>query len=621
MATLIPSRNSCLPRMTTGERIFSRRLEQKLEDDYLIWYDVPVGAKQSRPDFTIFHPGRGILVLELKDWKLETLQSIDKNTAVLLTNRGLVNERNPIFQARSYAIEINMALEKDPQLIRAEHQPHAGKVLMPWGYGAVLTKITRKQFDESGLGETMPDGLTICSDEISETVDAEEFQQRLWHMFLRAFPCKVTLPQIDRVRWHLFPEIRVIASNGQFGLFKQADTAPDRTLQIPDLIKVMDWQQEQLARSLGDGHRVIHGVAGSGKTMILGYRCIHLARALHKPTLVLCFNRTLAARLEQVVAEHGLQEKVSVRSFHRWCRDMLIAYHIELPAVGEDFSAELVRRVTGAVERNLIPRAQYGAVLIDEGHDFEPDWYRIVVQMVDPSTSSLLVLYDDAQNIYGGGKSRLGFTWKSVGIEASGRRTTILKINYRNTLEILSVARAFAGSLLDAKAIENDLMPLVSPESAGRRGAFPELLRVEGNAAEMRLLIERIRDEMAHGRRLSDMAVLFRSNWHGKEIEKQLNQAKIKTRLANDVGKSQLFDHEDAIKIISMHSSKGLEFAVVFIPHLGQMPGNNEQESEGRLLYVAMTRATERLVLLHHSDSAFTHRISTAIEELQREAA
>ena len=35
----------------------------------------------------------------------------------------------------------------------------------------------------------------------------------------------------------------------------------------------------ELARSLGDGHRVIHGVAGSGKTMILGYRAEYLAKA------------------------------------------------------------------------------------------------------------------------------------------------------------------------------------------------------------------------------------------------------------------------------------------------------------------------------------------------------
>jgi superfamily I DNA and RNA helicase len=30
---------------------------------------------------------------------------------------------------------------------------------------------------------------------------------------------------------------------------------------------------------MGEGHRVIHGVAGSGKTMILGYRAQHLAQA------------------------------------------------------------------------------------------------------------------------------------------------------------------------------------------------------------------------------------------------------------------------------------------------------------------------------------------------------
>ncbi len=30
---------------------------------------------------------------------------------------------------------------------------------------------------------------------------------------------------------------------------------------------------------MGEGHRVIHGVAGSGKTMILGYRAQVLAQA------------------------------------------------------------------------------------------------------------------------------------------------------------------------------------------------------------------------------------------------------------------------------------------------------------------------------------------------------
>ncbi len=80
MATLIPARSTCQSRMTGGERRFAQRLEEKLEDDYLVWYDVPVGTKQRRPDFVILHPRRGLLVLEVKDWKLDTLHDIDRRS-------------------------------------------------------------------------------------------------------------------------------------------------------------------------------------------------------------------------------------------------------------------------------------------------------------------------------------------------------------------------------------------------------------------------------------------------------------------------------------------------------------------------------------------------------------
>lgn len=55
--------------MTQGERRTAERLEQKLDDDYLVWYDVPVGPKHSHPDFVVLHPRRGLLILEVKDWR------------------------------------------------------------------------------------------------------------------------------------------------------------------------------------------------------------------------------------------------------------------------------------------------------------------------------------------------------------------------------------------------------------------------------------------------------------------------------------------------------------------------------------------------------------------------
>ncbi|WP_267223847.1 3'-5' exonuclease [Dyella silvae] len=618
MAKLIPSRNSCLSRMTSGEKRLSERLEQKLEDDYLLWYDVPVGPKQRHPDFIVFHPRRGLLVLEVKDWKPGTIQHADPTLFTLLTNTSSVKQPNPLMQARDYATEIYKVLQRDPALRFPSGHTHEGKLIMPWGYGVVLANISRKQFEAGELEKVIPAHLVICQDEMYESVEPEAFQERLWAMFPWIFPQALTLPQIDRVRWHLFPEIRVEAGDGQFGLFASSDKAKVTKVEVPDLIKVMDAQQELLARSLGDEHRIIHGVAGSGKTMILGFRAMELARALSKPILVLCYNKTLAARLDQLMGERGLSDKVQVYNFHKWCRSMLTAYHVPLPPDGPHFAEELPPAVIAGVDHGQIPRFQYGAVLIDEGHDFEPDWYKLIVQMIDPNTNSLLVLYDDAQNIYGQA-NRKKLSWKSLGVQAQGR-TTILKLNYRNTLEILSVARAFANELLLERSEDEDSVPLIAPESAGRRGALPELIRVERQEDQLPAILQRLRDERDNGRPLSDMSVIFRNSWEGEKLHEALQRDGIPSRLAEGNGKTSLFVVDDTVKLVTMHSSKGLEFPLVIIPGLGSLPkpGKNEAD-EARLLYVAMTRATERLVLIHHEDSIFSQRIRHSINDVQEQ--
>ena len=612
MARFFPARSSC-HFDTRGEKRFADRLEEKLEDDYLCWYNVPIGPKQRQPDFVVLHPSRGILGLEVKDWRLETIQSMDRHKAQLIVGEQLKSVDNPLLQARVCALEVVTTLQRDPALLH-QSGPHTGKLLLPWGQGVVLTAITRKQFEQTDLGEVLNPQLVICQDEMTETVEAEAFQQRLWDMFLHSFPCQLGLPQIDRVRYHLFPEVRVSANNGQFGLFA-ADEAP-----IPSLIKVMDLQQEQLARSLGEGHRIIHGAAGSGKTMILGYRCSHLAATSSKPILVLCYNSSLAGRLAQVMEERGLGDRVCVRNFHAWCREMLVSFHAGLPdeSLGYDQKmAAMVENTIAGVDQGLIPRGQYSAVLIDEGHDFQPDWFRLVVQMVDPETNALLVLYDDAQSIYqqpGQRKAGLNFSFASVGIQAQGR-TTILRLNYRNTIEVLSVARAFASELLDDRAAAEDGVPMITPQSAGRRGAFPELICCESDWQERDLVISRIRDEQANGRALSDMAIIYREKKHASRMELALAEAGIPyTSASSTKGRKQLYGSEDTVKIVSMHSSKGLEFGLVLIPGLDDMPNRHGEEAdEARLLYVAMTRAIDRLVMSHQKPNDFTRRIQNAI--------
>ena len=595
MATLIPAIGTCASRMTSGERRLAERLEQKLEDDYLLWYDVPVGPKQTHPDFVVIHPRRGMLILETKDWRLDTIRRATRQMWEIVPDGHLKVVINPLAQARHCAIQVVNALERDPQLVQASGA-HQGKLAFPWGHGVVLTRITRKQFDAAGLGDAIEPHYVICQDEMLEHADPEEFQQRLWNMFPHAFGGVMSLPQLDHVRWNMFPEVRV---QTQGALFDDSDADAE----LPSIMRVMDLQQEQLARSLGDGHRVIHGVAGSGKTMILGYRAEYLAKACtptSKPILILCFNEPLGVKLASVMEAKGLSDTVHVRHFHKWCRDQLKAYNL-LPTEKMGTSQlmeEFVQRVIRGVDQKHIPSGQYQAILIDEGHDFAPEWLKLVTQMVDPTTNSLLLLYDDAQSIYERRTSRDGskqFSFKSVGVQAQGR-TTILKINYRNTKQILQTANLIAADLLTADDRDDDGIPLVKPISCGRDGQAPTIIKLPSLREEAFAIADHLASAHKEGHAWGDMAILC-ADWKTMELcADALHQRKLPFNLRKRSGEYN--PAADAIQVMTMKVSKGLEFPVVALPGVGHMPAAGEDEKEAaRVFYVAATRATQRLVI------------------------
>ena len=612
MATLIPAIGSSAFD-STGERRLAERLEQKLDADYLLWHNVPVGPKQTYPDFVVLHPRRGLLVLETKDWHLDTIRNVTRQYWEILDSNGRPKPvKNPLEQARHCAIQVVNALERDPQLVQAEG-PHKGKLAFPWGHGVVFTRITRKEFETSGLAETIDPHYVICQDEMLEHADPEEFQQRLWNMFAHRFGGAITLPQLDRVRWIMFPQVRV---QTQGALFDDNDA----DAQLPDIMRVMDLQQEQLARSLGDGHRVIHGVAGSGKTMVLGYRAEYLARAhaAGKPVLVLCYNEPLAVKLAATMAAKGLSDRVHCVHFHKWARAQLVAYGQALPAnnLSQDaFFADMVQRVITGVDRGHIPTGQYLAVLIDEGHDFAPEWLKLVTQMVDPTTNSLLVLYDDAQSIYERGRKK-NFSFKSVGIQAQGR-TTILKINYRNTRQILQTANAIAGDLLTAEDRDDDGIPLVKPVSCGRDGPEPIVINLPTLPEQAAKIAELLQGAHADGFAWGDMAVLCRDTKARDLCASTL--AKRGVPVQNRIGPGDYDPLANSVKVMTMKVSKGLEFPVVAIPGVERMNAEANEPGEGaqalseadtqarreaaRVLYVAATRATQRLLLTVSGDS------------------
>lgn len=624
MAELIPSLNSCLSKMTSGEKRFARRLESLLEDDYLCWFDIPLGGKRRYPDFVVLHPSRGILFLEVKDWKRSTLKRLSHTQADLITPSGLKTVCNPIEQARQCSYQVLQVLERDPQLQQLAGN-HKGKLCLPYGYGVVLTNITRKQINDAIPDEhrdtLLPSHLLICKDEMTESAEAEEFQERLWGMFNYQFGNKLTLPQIDRIRWHLFPEIRIDASQvdlfsceGEGGDLASDGKSSDLESTMPDIVKIMDIQQEQLARSMGDGHRVVHGVAGSGKTLILGYRCLHLAQALNKPILVLCFNITLAARLRSFIAERGITDKVQIYHFHDWCGEQLRTYHVDTIKSDAPVWERQVSSVIQAVEKGDIPKGQYGALLIDEGHDFEAEWLTLVAQMVDPDTNSLLLLYDDAQSIYKR-RSSLKFSLTSVGIQAQGR-TTILRLNYRNTREILDFAYRFA-KVYFTESNDSEI-PLIEPMAAGKSGVAPVVKSFECLDTEIAYIIRCIEHWHERGKAWRDIAILYPGGSAGKYVAAALKQKAIPhSWLATSQYKKKYDPDADRISVMPIPSSKGLEFDTVIIldgSFISKKEKDETLEDDIRRMYVGLTRAREQLMVSYHRDNEISQSFCEIIK-------
>ena len=662
-------------RCNAGERRVLHQLKRCLEDDYLIWHDVPIGPRARQPDFVILSPRWGVLLLEVKDWRRHTLGPATRDAVRLRTPRGMVTVAHPLRQARDYAFELVRLMEQDPALVHT-HGAFAGRLLFPYGWGVVLASLRRAEvMDDGGHSDfesLFPATRTLLRDELEETIDGASFQHRLWGMFTVSYPHTLTLPQRDRIRWHLFPELR-LAQQTAFD-FGAEDAAAQATAALPDLMQVMDLQQEQIARSLGEGHRVIHGAAGSGKTMILIYRAQLLAAAATpgKPILVLCFNRTLADRIEHQLRERGVDERVQVRTFHSWCQDLVRSYQLDLPRADEEargrfeacsfpaggespaagsrpapawtgrapdpsrigqrhsrlggalkgdaYFEALAAAVERAVDSGRVPGGQYQALLIDEAHDFEDAWLRIAARMVSPVTRSLLVLYDDAQSIYQTRRRRFNFS--NVGIEARGR-TSILRLNYRNTAEVLALAMHCAERLLhedSARVADEDAMPLVQPASAGRRGPLPVLIEAVNAFEEARLVSERIRAALDDGVPAGRIAVLCRARSLMRPLEQALQRQRVALQSMNALAFRHFDWAEDSVKLLTLHSAKGLEFSHVFVAGLQALPLEGESADEAlRLLYVGMTRATAELVLSAHGDSSVVRQVRQALAAVTRQ--
>jgi len=245
------------------------------------------------------------------------------------------------------------------------------------------------------------------------------------------------------------------------------------------------------------------------------------------------------------------------------------------------------------------PAHPYDDIIVDEAQDLTPVDLRVIQQLVK-ADGSMMILADAAQTLY----SR-GFSWKQAGLQARGRTATLRK-NFRNTRQVAEAA----AYLLAQNTLMRSANEYVDPEWTQRQGPSPIIMKATTPFGQIELVRDHILD-LVGGQdfRLSDFAVLCPTNQLCEQCQRELEQSGLRTVLHKDSDFNLL---EERIKVLTIHSAKGLEFPVVFLVGLihGTLPSTmglqHIEAEEAQLLieqqrtlcYVGMTRAAEALYLL-----------------------
>ena len=568
-----------------------------LDDEVTVWYEPPFDPDGDRPDFVVLDPSLGAVVVAV--FSGELLGAFGGSLRVK-DGAGETEVADPVERANRFGLELRRRLATSPHLSAV---PVSGVAAFP--------NLDRAEADHQGIDSVVRLDHCLFKEDLDAAIrsgDGGVVHRRLSMVLEGGLGETLGIADHDQLRGLIHPEVVIQGPIGQGSLF-------GALTEETDVVKVMDRRQEQLAKSLGGGHRVIRGVAGSGKTLVLVHRARQLARLMpSKRILVTCYTRALASQLREQLDEH---DNVEVLNVDKLLVDAVRDAGEEPPKHRDgrmDWDA-LPKMALAALRRESGPR--YRAVLVDEAQDFDTTKLKFCVGLLesdDPDDQDLVIVADSAQNIF-----RRNFRWKDAGIKAQGR-TRILRVNYRNTREILEFAHGFLVAdpnlVIDEAPEADDELSIIPAESAERSGPRPTVRIERDPDAEITAVIDCVKGWYRPRMRPRSIAVLMASQDAGERIVEGLDAANIPTFWVNDPSdqtkKDRAGSADEPVIVSTIHSAKGLEFPKVVVCRLssvGQHSSDRVIEAR-KTAYVGFTRATDELTVVTTADNSFVRDLT-----------
>lgn len=384
--------------------------------------------------------------------------------------------------------------------------------------------------------------------------------------------------------------------------------------------ETLDQEQNKAKNFKINGHALVRGVAGSGKSLVLRNRVEKIIAEKLSPVLVLSYNRFMNQWMSSILQQKGLE--VDCATFHSWSyRNIKYSYEY-------DDNDEQRKKVIDLAKAS---QKKYQAILVDEAQDFYDEWFQALLEVLDPETKSLFFVYDNTQSVYGQPHRRKsGWSWKKLGIDITGR-SQIFDLNYRNSPEILELAWQFIQPTLDEVGIRYDkrengpaIDRIIEPKKKKSRGSGVKPLLLQMNFDEMPANIaQQVKSALA-SHPDSSIGILTHPRFPKikelrADISHQLGQQGI-PHLAPRTGKERTGNvvARPYVIVDSWNALKGVEFDAVIIAGVDcatEETDNLDRKFEEMAgLYTAITRTKDHLVMLYDSKTSVVEKIQTILE-------
>ncbi|WP_254511389.1 AAA domain-containing protein [Anatilimnocola floriformis] len=407
---------------------------------------------------------------------------------------------------------------------------------------------------------------------------------------------------------------------------------------------VLSHEQQRLSNLELDGKpRLVRGVAGSGKTLVLSNWLAKTAKRLAKEQDVRIWavyaNRSLHKLLRESI-EAAWQgsgnnvmfpwEKVSLLHVKDVLAGILPSVSLSMDNFEFEYDRAAEEFLNRQEEATMLPRCQ--ALFIDEAQDMGPNTLRLLLSLVeqtdadDRNSRSAHIFFDNAQNIYG----RKTPKWSEFGLDMRGR-STILKESFRSTNPITELAVNLLHRLTPDVDLHdhNELVSLGLIERTQRNGQEwlqvrfnqvhgpkPIFRRFDNRDLEMAALGNHIAHLVTkEGVAAADICLIYNGKSVIRLLETKLAPRLSKIGIELSVQTNRPFERQpNTLLVTTSHSYKGYDAEVVLIPCSDQYTTQDGQVLAANL-YVAMTRARSWLGIysLNSNDSAVS-RLNDAIE-------